>query len=46
METDALTTVIDPDTVAHGVGMKTDMTLKTVEFLSDFHSTTQATKLR
>lgn len=46
METAALTTVIDPDTVAHGVGMKTDMTLKTVEFLSDFHSTTQATKLR
>jgi len=46
METAALTTVIDPDTVAHGVGMKTDMTLKTVEFLSDFHSTTQASKLR
>jgi lipopolysaccharide export system protein LptC len=46
METAAPTTVIDPDTVARGVGMKTDMTLKTVEFLSDFHSTTQATKLR
>lgn len=46
METAALTTVIDPDTVAHGVGMKTDMTLKTVEFLADFHSTTQPGKLR
>src|SRR5258706_15199003 len=34
METAELTTVIDPSTVAHGVGMKTDMTLKTVEFLS------------
>jgi len=46
METAALTTVIDPHTVARGVGMKTDMTLKTVEFLSDFHSTTQASKIR
>lgn len=46
METAALTTVIDPGTVAHGVGMKTDMTLKTVEFLADFHSTTQPGKLR
>ena len=46
METAALTTVIDPSTVAHGVGMKTDMTLKTVEFLSDFQSTTQPSKLR
>jgi lipopolysaccharide export system protein LptC len=46
METAALTTVIDPDTVAHGIGMKTDMTLKIVEFLADFHSTTQPGKLR
>jgi lipopolysaccharide export system protein LptC len=46
METTELTTVIDPNTVAHGVGMKTDMTLKTVEFLSDFQSTTQPSKLR
>ena len=46
METAELTTVIDPDTVAHGVGMKTDMTLKTVEFLSEFHSITQPAKLR
>lgn len=46
METAELTTVIDPTTVAHGVGMKTDMTLKTVEFLSDFQSTTQPSKLR
>ena len=46
METAALTTIIDPDTVAHGVGMKTDMTLKIVEFLADFHSTTQASKLK
>jgi lipopolysaccharide export system protein LptC len=46
METAELTTVIDPNTVAHGVGMKTDMTLKIVEFLSDFQSTTQPSKLR
>lgn len=46
METAELTTVIDPTTVAHGVGMKTDMTLKIVEFLSDFQSTTQPSKLR
>jgi lipopolysaccharide export system protein LptC len=46
METDALATIIDPQTVAHGVGMKTDMTLKTIEFLSEFHSTTQPGKLR
>ena len=46
METTELTTVIDPNTVARGVGMKTDMTLKTVEFLSDFQSTTQPAKLR
>lgn len=46
METAELTTVIDPNTVAHGVGMKTDMTLKTVEFLSDFQSTTQPSKLK
>ena len=46
METAALTTVIDPDTVAHGVGMKADLTLKTVEFLADFHSTTQPGRLR
>jgi len=46
METAELTTVTDPTTVAHGVGMKTDMTLKIVEFLSEFHSTTQPSKLR
>ncbi len=46
METAELTTVTDPDTVAHGVGMKTDMTFKIVEFLSKFHSTTQPSKLR
>jgi lipopolysaccharide export system protein LptC len=46
METAAPATIIDPQTVAHGVGMKTDMTLKTVEFLSAFHSTTQPAKLR
>jgi lipopolysaccharide export system protein LptC len=45
METAALATVIDPDTVAHGVGMKADMNLKTVEFLSDFHSITQPSRL-
>jgi lipopolysaccharide export system protein LptC len=46
LETAAPTTVIDPDTVAHGVGMKADMTLKSIEFLADFHSTTQPKKLR
>jgi lipopolysaccharide export system protein LptC len=46
METAELATIIDPQTVAHGVGMKTDMTLKTIEFLSAFHSTTQPGKLR
>jgi lipopolysaccharide export system protein LptC len=46
METAELATIIDPQTVAHGIGMKTDMTLKTIEFLSEFHSTTQPGKLR
>jgi len=46
METAALTTVRDPGSVAHGVGMKADMNLKTIEFLSDFHSTTQPSVLR
>ena len=46
LETAAPTTVIEPDTVARGVGMKADMTLKTSEFLADFHSTTQPKKLR
>jgi lipopolysaccharide export system protein LptC len=44
METAALTTVTDPQTVASGVGMKADLTLKVVEFLSDFHSITQPAK--
>lgn len=46
MQTDALATITMPGTVAHGVGMKADMQLKSLEFLSDFHSTTQAAKLR
>jgi len=46
LETAAPTTVIDPDTVARGVGRKADMTLKSIEFLADFHSTTQPKKLR
>jgi lipopolysaccharide export system protein LptC len=46
LATDALTTVTDPGTVAHGVGMRADLTLKTVEFLADFHSTTQPSRLR
>jgi lipopolysaccharide export system protein LptC len=45
-ETAAPTTVTDPDTVVRGVGMKADMAMKTVEFLADFHSTTQPDKLR
>lgn len=44
-ETAAPTTVTDPDTVVRGVGMKADMAMKTVEFLADFHSTTQPDKL-
>ena len=46
METAALTTVSDPQTVAHGIGMKADLTMKVVEFLADFQSTTQPSKLR
>ncbi len=44
METAAPTTITDPQTVASGVGMKADLTLKVVEFLSDFHSITQPAK--
>ena len=46
MQTDALATISVPGTVANGVGMKADMQLKTLDFLSDFHSITQASKLR
>ncbi|HET8940880.1 MAG TPA: LPS export ABC transporter periplasmic protein LptC [Rudaea sp.] len=46
MQTDALATISVPGTVAHGIGMKADMQLKTLDFLSDFHSITQASKLR
>jgi lipopolysaccharide export system protein LptC len=46
METAAPTIIRDPQTVARGVGMKSDMTLKTLEFLSEFHSVTQPGKLR
>ena len=46
METAALTTVTDPQTVARGVGMKADLTLKVVEFLADFQSTTQPSRLK
>lgn len=46
IETAAETTVIDPDSVTRGLGMKADLTLKTVEFLADFHSTIQPDKLR
>ncbi len=37
MRTDALTTIIAPDDVAHGVGMRADLEMKTVELLSDVH---------
>ncbi|MGA9335737.1 MAG: LPS export ABC transporter periplasmic protein LptC [Rudaea sp.] len=46
MQTDALATITVPGTVAYGIGMKADMQLKSLEFLSDFHSITQASKLR
>jgi len=46
METAALATVTDPQTVARGTGMKADLTMKVVEFLSDFHSTTQPSLLK
>jgi lipopolysaccharide export system protein LptC len=38
MQTAALTTITDPEHVVHGVGMKADLGLKTVELLSDVHS--------
>lgn len=38
MQTAALTTITDPGHVVHGVGMKADLGLKTVELLSDVHS--------
>jgi lipopolysaccharide export system protein LptC len=37
LQTDALTTITDPNRIAHGVGMKADLGLKTVELLSDVH---------
>ncbi len=37
LNTAALTTIIDPNHVAHGIGMKADMELKVVELLSDVH---------
>ena len=38
LETAALATVIDPNHVAHGIGMKADLAgLKELEFLSDVH---------
>jgi len=38
MRTDALTTIIAPNNVVHGVGMRADLEMKTVELLSDVHS--------
>lgn len=35
METAALTTIFEADTVSHSIGMKADMDLKTIELLSD-----------
>lgn len=46
METAAPTTVTDPKTVASGIGMKADLTLKVVEFLADFHSVTQPSNIQ
>lgn len=37
LNTAALTTIVDPDRVVHGVGMKADLTFKVVELLSDVH---------
>ncbi len=35
LETQALTTITDPDHVVHGVGMKSDLAMKETELLSD-----------
>lgn len=37
LDTAALTTIVDPNRVVHGVGMKADLTFKVVELLSDVH---------
>lgn len=37
LRTDALTTIIAPDDVVHGIGMRADLEMKTVELLSDVH---------
>jgi lipopolysaccharide export system protein LptC len=37
MNTAALTTIFEADTVSHSIGMKADMDLKTMEQLSDVH---------
>ncbi|MGH8041163.1 MAG: LPS export ABC transporter periplasmic protein LptC [Rudaea sp.] len=39
MSTDALATITDPGHVVHGVGMRADLGLKTVQLLSDVHWT-------
>jgi lipopolysaccharide export system protein LptC len=41
METAALATIIDPNNVSHGIGMKADLDFKTVELLSDVHNISQ-----
>lgn len=40
METAALTTIFEENTVSHSIGMKADMDLKTMEQLSDVHMIT------
>ena len=37
METAAPTVISETNTVSHSVGMKADMDLKTIEFLSNVH---------
>ena len=37
LSTAALTTIIDPNRVVHGIGMKGDLTFNVVELLSDVH---------
>lgn len=41
METAALTTITQPGTILHSVGMKADFTLKVMELLADVHTTLQ-----
>lgn len=44
MQTANLATITQPDSVNSGIGMKTDLNLKVVEFLSNYHGSMQPSK--